>query len=149
MIGKMTYINEMKIQFLNKSVNEGLARVAVASFCAQLDLTVEVIADIKTAVSEAVTNAIIHAYNSFPLPVYMDMYIEDEVLKIVIRDTGKGIENVDEAMQPFYTTVPGEERSGMGFSVMQAFMDTLEVNSVGGIGTTVVMTKKIERVLPE
>ncbi|MBQ9949737.1 MAG: anti-sigma F factor [Clostridia bacterium] len=141
--------NEIHINFPALSENEALARMCASSFAAQLNPTIEELSDIRTAVSEAVTNAIIHAYNSFPLPVYMDMYIEDEVLKIVIRDTGKGIENVDEAMQPFYTTVPGEERSGMGFSVMQAFMDTLEVNSVGGIGTTVVMTKKIERVLPE
>lgn len=141
--------NEIHINFPALSENEALARMCAAAFAAQLNPTIEELADIRTAVSEAVTNAIIHAYNSFPLPVYMDMYINDCELKIVIRDTGCGIDNVAEAMQPFYTTVPGEERSGMGFSVMQAFMDELSVNSRSGIGTTVTMIKKIEKVISE
>ena len=117
--------------------------MCASAFAAQFNPTIEELSDIRTAVSEAVTNAIIHGYNSRPLPVYMDIYRQDERLKIVIRDTGRGIENVAEAMQPFYTTIPGEERSGMGFSVMQAFMDELTVSSEPGIGTTVTMTKTI------
>lgn len=141
--------NEIHINFPALSENEALARMCASAFAAQLNPTIEELSDIRTAVSEAVTNSIIHAYNSFPLPVYLDMYIEDRTLKIVVRDTGRGIDNVQEAMQPFYTTIPGEERSGMGFSVMQAFMDELTVSSRSGIGTTVTMIKKIERVLPE
>ena len=141
--------NEVHINFPAKSENEALARMCASAFCAQLDPTIEELSDIRTAVSEAVTNAVIHAYNSQPFPIYMDMYINDEQLKIVIRDTGRGIPNVEEAMQPFYTTVPGEERSGMGFSVMQAFMDELSVKSRDGIGTTVTMIKNIKRAFDE
>ena len=114
--------NEIHINFPALSENEALARMCASAFAAQLNPTIEELSDIRTAVSEAVTNSIIHAYNSFPLPVYLDMYIEDRTLKIVVRDTGRGIDNVQEAMQPFYTTIPGEERSGMGFSVMQALL---------------------------
>ena len=139
----MTKTNELHINFPALSENEALARMCASAFAAQFNPTIEELSDIRTAVSEAVTNAIIHGYNSRPLPVYMDIYRQDERLKIVIRDTGRGIENVAEAMQPFYTTLPGEERSGMGFSVMQAFMDELTVSSEPGIGTTVTMTKTI------
>lgn len=139
----MTKTNELHINFPALSENEALARMCASAFAAQFNPTIEELSDIRTAVSEAVTNAIIHGYNSRPLPVYMDIYRQDERLKIVIRDTGRGIENVAEAMQPFYTTIPGEERSGMGFSVMQAFMDELTVSSEPGIGTTVTMTKTI------
>ena len=137
--------NEIHINFPALSENESLARMCASAFFAQFNPTVEEMADIRTAVSEAVTNAVIHAYNSRPLPVYMDMYREDMTLKIVIRDTGKGIENIEEAMQPFFTTMPGEERSGMGFSVMEAFTDSLTVKSFSGIGTTVTMTKTVKR----
>ncbi len=139
----MTKTNELHINFPALSENEALARMCASAFAAQFNPTIEELSDIRTAVSEAVTNAIIHGYNSRPLPVYMDIYRQDERLKIVIRDTGRGIEDVAEAMQPFYTTIPGEERSGMGFSVMQAFMDELTVSSEPGIGTTVTMTKTI------
>lgn len=139
----MTKTNELHINFPALSENEALARMCASAFAAQFNPTIEELSDIRTAVSEAVTNAIIHGYNSRPLPVYMDIYRQDERLKIVIRDTGRGIENVAEAMQPFYTTIPGEERSGMGFSVMQAFMDELTVSSEPGIGTTITMTKTI------
>ena len=135
--------NEIHITFPAKSENEALARMCASAFCAQLDPTIEELSDIRTAVSEAVTNAVIHAYNSQPYPIYMDMYSHDDELKIVIRDTGRGIPDVDEAMQPFYTTVPGDERSGMGFSVMQAFTDELTVKSTDGIGTVVTMIKHI------
>lgn len=141
--------NELHINFPALSENEALARMCASAFAAQFNPTIEELSDIRTAVSEAVTNAIIHGYNSSPLPVYMDMYMQDTLLKIVIRDTGKGIEDVEQAMQPFYTTVPGEERSGMGFSVMEAFMDNLTVHSQSGIGTTVTMTKNIKKVLFE
>lgn len=137
--------NELHITFPALSENEALARMCASAFAAQFNPTIEELTDIRTAVSEAVTNAIIHGYNSRPLPVYMDIYRKDDELKIVIRDTGRGIASVEEAMQPFYTTVPGEERSGMGFSVMQAFMDTLTVNSQEGIGTSVTMTKIIKK----
>lgn len=145
----MTKTNELHINFPALSENEALARMCASAFAAQFNPTIEELSDIRTAVSEAVTNAIIHGYNSRPLPVYMDIYRQDERLKIVIRDTGRGIENVAEAMQPFYTTIPGEERSGMGFSVMQAFMDELTVSSEPGIGTTVTMTKTIGQDISE
>lgn len=141
--------NEIHITFPALSENESVARMCASAFAAQFNPTIEELSDIRTAVSEAVTNAIVHAYNSSPLPVYMDMYKNDDTLKIVIRDTGRGIENVTEAMQPFYTTMPGEERSGMGFSVMEAFMDSLHVKSQSGIGTTVTMTKTIKKDISE
>ena len=137
--------NEIHINFPAKSENEALARMCASAFCTQLDPTIEELSDVRTAVSEAVTNAVIHAYNSQPFPIYMDMYINEKTLKIVIRDTGRGIANVEEAMQPFFTTVPGEERSGMGFSVMQAFTDELTVKSRDGIGTTVTMIKEFKK----
>ena len=141
--------NELHINFPALSENEALARLCASAFATQLNPTIEEIADIRTAVSEAVTNAVIHGYNSRPLPVYMDLYLCDNKIKIVIRDTGKGIKDVEEAMQPFYTTVACDERSGMGFSVMEAFMDELSVSSQEGIGTTVTMIKEINREISE
>lgn len=140
------YENMMKIEFDSKSQNESFARVAVAAFASQLDPTIEEITDIKTAVSEAVTNAIIHGYDNKTGTVKIETIIKDKELIISISDEGKGIENVEEAMQPLYTSRPDLERSGMGFTVMETFMDELKVYSENGKGTKVIM-KKIFRSL--
>ncbi len=139
----MKHTNEMEIRFDSRSANEGFARVAVASFLTQLNPTVEEVADVKTAVSEAVTNAIIHGYENEVHKVYIRCRIEENIFTVEIRDKGKGIENVEEAMQPMYTTRPDQDRSGMGFSFMEAFMDSLEVESEPGKGTRVKMKKTI------
>ena len=137
--------NEMKIEFLSKSSNESFARIAVAAFASQLDPTVEEIADIKTAVSEAVTNAIVHAYpNREDGIVKMKVTINNDEIEIEVSDTGEGIENIEEAKKPLFTTKSNLERSGMGFSFMENFMDSLDVVSIKGEGTKVVMTKTIE-----
>ena len=137
--------NEVHLTFPAKSENEAFARMTAAAFAAQLDPNVEEITDIRTAVSEAVTNAIIHGYDSHPKTVYMDAYIEDNTIRIIIRDEGRGIENVEQAMQPFYTSMPNADRSGMGFAVMQAFMDEVQVVSAPNEGTTVTLAKRISR----
>lgn len=134
--------NEVKIQLLSKSVNESYARVAVASFVAQLDPTVSEINDIKTAVSEAVTNCIVHAYKEEVGKIYITVSIDGRTVKIRVRDRGCGIENVKKAMEPMFTT-GGEDRAGLGFAVMQSFMDKLLVRSTPGRGTTVTMYKTI------
>lgn len=142
-----TYINNhMELSFDVVSVNEAFSRTAVAMFMAQLDPTLEQIDDVKTAVSEAVTNAIIHGYNEDEPEKQVKMkcmYDENRILTIKIIDEGIGIKNIDKAMQPLYTSKPQMERSGMGFSFMQAFMDSLVVESECGRGTTVTMTKKL------
>ena len=142
-----TYINNhMELSFDAVSVNEAFSRTAVAMFMAQLDPTLEQIDDVKTAVSEAVTNAIIHGYNEDEPEKQVKMkcmYDENRILTIKIIDEGIGIKNIDKAMQPLYTSKPQMERSGMGFSFMQAFMDSLVVESECGSGTTVTMTKKL------
>ena len=142
-----TYINNhMELSFDAVSVNEAFSRTAVAMFMAQLDPTLEQIDDVKTAVSEAVTNAIIHGYNEDEPEKQLKMkcmYDENRILTIKIIDEGIGIKNIDKAMQPLYTSKPQMERSGMGFSFMQAFMDSLVVESECGRGTTVTMTKKL------
>ena len=142
-----TYINNhMELSFDAVSVNEAFSRTAVAMFMAQLDPTLEQIDDVKTAVSEAVTNAIIHGYNENEPEKQVKlkcMYDENRILTIKIIDEGIGIKNIDKAMQPLYTSKPQMERSGMGFSFMQAFMDSLVVESECGKGTTVTMTKKL------
>lgn len=142
-----TYINNhMELSFDAVSVNEAFSRTAVAMFMAQLDPTLEQIDDVKTAVSEAVTNAIIHGYNEDGPEKQVKMkcmYDENRILTIKIIDEGIGIKNIDKAMQPLYTSKPQMERSGMGFSFMQAFMDSLVVESECGRGTTVTMTKKL------
>lgn len=136
--------NYAKLRFKAISVNEGFARVCAAAFASQVDPTIEVLSDIKTAVSEAVTNAIVHAYPEEIGDVEMAFSLnDDDVLTIYVRDEGRGIEDIDQAMQPFYTTLASEERSGMGFTVMQTFMDSLEVTSKSGGGTTVIMKKKL------
>ena len=137
--------NEMKIEFLSKSSNESFARIAVAAFASQLDPTVEEIADIKTAVSEAVTNAIVHAYpNREDGIVKMKVTINNDEIEIEVSDTGEGIENVEEAKKPLFTTKSNLERSGMGFAIMESFMDELKVESIFGLGTKITMIKKIK-----
>lgn len=137
--------NHMQVLFDAKSENEGLARMVVTAFMAEMNPTLEQIADVKTAVSEAVTNAIIHGYNNEEESVSLCCDRDGQQLVITVEDHGAGIENIDQAMQPFYTTKPQLERSGMGFSFMEAFMDKLEVRSKAGEGTKVVMWKYIER----
>lgn len=137
--------NILEVKFSAKSENESLSRVIVASFAAKLDPTLEELSDVKTAVSEAVTNSIIHGYDEDDSKlVYLRCEIEDRTIKVVVEDRGNGIEDVEEAMQPMYTSKPELERSGMGFSFMESFMDSLEVVSIKGEGTKVVMTKTIE-----
>lgn len=137
-------VNEMKISLPSLSVNESVARSVVAAFCAQLNPTAMDIADIKCAVSEAVTNAIVHGYKNTIGTIYISAKItEKDVVKISIRDKGVGIADVKEAMEPLFTTDSEGERSGMGFSVMESFMDKLTVRSKVGIGTSVTMSKRI------
>lgn len=137
----MQPINEMKLEFLSKSSNESFARVVAASFVSQLDPTLEELADIKTAVSEAVTNAIIHGYENKTGIVTMSCKLYSNSVEITISDHGKGIEDVNLARQPLFTSKPDMERSGMGFTVMESFMDKVEVVSAPGEGTTVTMYK--------
>ena len=137
--------NYIIMEFLSRSANEAFARGAVASFAAQLDPTLEEINDIKTAVSEAVTNAIVHAYPDTLGKVSVKLRIrEGHVLEIVVKDWGVGIADVDQARTPLFTT-GNEERSGMGFTIMESFMDVLKVRSAPGKGTTVTMARKISR----
>lgn len=136
---------EMQLEFDANSENEALARVVIAAFVTSLDPTLDEIQDIKTAVSEAVTNAIIHGYQKRDGKVCMKAVLEDNRLEVEITDKGIGIENVALAMQPLYTSKPEEERSGMGFSFMEAFMDNLDVTSKTGEGTTVHMEKYLNK----
>lgn len=140
--------NNMKLVIPSKSQNEAFARVVVASFASQLDPTIEELADVKTAVSEAVTNSIIHGYENKIGEIKIECIIEGNMLKIVIKDNGKGIEDVDKAMEPFYTSQPELERSGMGFTVMQTFMENLFVES-SETGTKIVMTKEFKNTSTE
>lgn len=135
--------NEMELIFDSRSANERFARVAVAAFMTQLNPTVEEVSDVKTAVSEAVTNAIIHGYEQEIHKVSMRCRIEGDLLSVTIKDTGKGIEDVKQAMMPMYTSKPEADRSGMGFSFMEAFMDKVTVESAPGRGTSVSMEKRI------
>lgn len=137
--------NELKLEFLSKSANEAFARVSIAAFASQLDPTIEDIADIKTSVSEAVTNCIIHAYPDSEGWVKVHSKIYEDEIEIEISDTGEGIPNVDEAKEPLYTTKGNLERSGMGFTIMENFMDSLKVESIVGLGTKVTMSKKIRK----
>ena len=139
--------NEMKLEFLSKSQNESFARSVVAAFAAQLDPTIEEITEIKTAVSEAVTNAIIHGYEYQEGYVTIICRIIENTVEIEVIDKGKGIEDVEKARQPLYTSKPELERSGMGFTVMEAFMDQVDVISELGKGTTVIMKKTIKKEL--
>jgi len=137
----MHLVNEMKLVFASKSLNESFARTTLAAFVASLDPTISELADIKTAVSEAVTNSIVHAYKDIVGLIYVtaQIYSNGKII-IKIRDRGSGIENVKKAMEPLFTT-GGEERAGLGFAVMQSFMDKIRVNSKLGKGTTVTMEK--------
>lgn len=135
--------NEMEVSFLSVPENEAFARVVIAAFAVQLSPTVSEIADVKTAVSEAVTNAIVHGYEGTRGMVTMRAIIDGMSLAIEICDRGKGISNVKQAMEPFFTTHPEQERSGMGFAVMQTFMDEVDVQSTPGNGTSVRMRKRI------
>lgn len=136
--------NHMQVSFDAKSVNEGLARMVVSAFMTEMNPTLEQIADVKTAVSEAVTNAIIHGYSNERELVELSCDREGQQLVVTVEDHGVGIADLEEAMQPFYTSKPQLERSGMGFSFMEAFMDKIEVRSEVGQGTKVVMWKYIE-----
>lgn len=141
----MKYLNTFKLQFMSRSANEGFSRSAVSAFLAQLDPTLEEIADIKTAVSEAVTNAIVHGYADTIGIVYINAYIlENRKVVVDVKDKGKGIADVEEAMQPLFTTSPETERSGLGFTLMESFMDKLKVRSVPGKGTCVHMVKTLK-----
>ncbi len=140
----MEKLNEMKIIFLSVPENESFARVAVSAFAVQLNPTLDVLADIKTAVSEAVTNAIVHGYRERMGDVILEAVLyQNGILQITVQDKGCGIENIEQAMQPFFTSQPEKERSGMGFSVMQTFMDKVDVKSTPNEGTTVIMEKKL------
>ena len=137
-------VNEMKMTLTSRSSNESFARVSVAAFMTQLNPTLEEVADLKTAVSEAVTNCIVHAYQQTLGPIYITVGIfEDKRVRIRIRDIGCGIENVEQAMEPLFTT-GGEERAGLGFAVMESFTDRLRVRSQPGKGTVVTMEKLIK-----
>ncbi len=137
------YTNKVHLEFDSKSVNERFARVTVAAFATQLNPIMEEISDIKTAVSEAVTNAIVHGYEGKEGTIYMDVEISGNKLSLRIHDDGVGIADVEKAMEPLFTTRPQEERAGMGFMFMEAFMDDLRVESEPGAGTTVYMEKTI------
>lgn len=138
-------VNETKITLLSRSSNESYARIAVAAFASQLDPTIEELNDIKTAVSEAVTNCIVHAYRDTIGPIYITVEIyENDRVRIRIRDRGCGITDIKQAMEPLFTT-GGGERAGLGFAVMESFTDKLRVRSTPGKGTTVTMEKTIEK----
>ena len=150
---KKTIINKMKIEMDARSENESFARTTVAAFSAQMNPTLEEIEDLKTAVSEAVTNSIVHGYGNNTTQLFKTTgeiqlyacYYDDNTIKIKIKDRGKGIEDVKKAMQPLYTTDESGERSGMGFSITQSFMDKIRVISNPGKGTTVIFEKKISK----
>ncbi len=137
--------NEMKLEFISKGSNEAFARITVAAFASQLDPTIEELADIKTAVSEAVTNCIIHAYENRKGIIKINSQLKNNQIIIEISDNGKGIENVDVAKEPLYTTKPNLERSGMGFTIMESFMDSMKVESIVGLGTKVTLVKTIKK----
>ncbi|TAH68002.1 MAG: anti-sigma F factor [Anaerolineaceae bacterium] len=139
----MDNTNKMILEFESKSQNESFARTVVAAFAATMDPTIEELADIKTAVSEAVTNSIIHGYGDCIGMIIMRSFISGNEITVEVEDSGAGIEDINKAMEPLYTSRPELERSGMGFSFMEAFMDDLEVESVIGEGTLVRMKKRI------
>ncbi|MGN0677256.1 MAG: anti-sigma F factor [Ruminococcus sp.] len=141
----MEVINEVKFIMPSLSVNESTARAVVSSFLIQADPSVEELSDIRTAVSEAVTNAVVHGYRNSKGVIEMTVrLLKGREIYIKIRDRGCGIENVEKAMEPLFTTAPEEERSGLGFSIMQSFTDSLRVRSESGKGTTVIMRKKLK-----
>lgn len=141
----MSNTNEMTIEFDARPANESFARVSVAAFCTQLNPTLEEVTDLKTALSEAITNAIIHGYEGKVHKIRLECKIEERSLYLKVIDWGKGIDDVEKAMEPLYTTRPELDRSGMGFAFMEAFMDEVQVESAPGKGTTVLMKKSIGR----
>jgi stage II sporulation protein AB (anti-sigma F factor) len=141
-------INSIKLRLPSLSANESVCRSVISVFLAQVDPTLEELADVKCAVSEAVTNCIVHAYKDTVGTIYISAYLySDDTVKIEIRDTGCGIPDVSQAMQPLYTTSPSDERSGMGFSVMQTFSDSVKVKSEVGRGTRVILKKRLSRAM--
>ncbi|MEG1525599.1 MAG: anti-sigma F factor [Clostridia bacterium] len=135
--------NEMHMDFLSLSQNESFARSVAAAFAAQLNPTIEELSDIRTAISEAVTNSIIHGYENITGSIHMDCIVDGNTFTAVVSDDGVGIPDIELARQPFYTTRPELERSGMGFTVMEAFMEEVEIESTTGKGTTITMRKRI------
>ena len=140
------YENEVRLEVKSKSANEAFIRVAIAAFASQLDPTIEQIADIKTAVSEAITNCIIHAYENSEGIIKVNARLSKNSIEIEIIDYGKGIENIEMARQTLYTSKPNADRSGMGFTIMESFMDELVVESIIGMGTKIYMKKVIKEV---
>lgn len=137
--------NEMRLDFLSLSENESFARSCAAAFCTQLNPTIEELSDVRTAISEAVTNAIIHGYENRSGMVHLRCTLEGDLFTATVRDDGLGIRDIEQARQPFFTTRPELERSGMGFTVMEAFMEEVVIESVPGQGTSVTMKKRIAR----
>ncbi len=137
------YDNEMKLEFVSKSSNEAFARISVAAFASQLDPSIDELADIKTAVSEAVTNCIIHGYENTIGIVKVECKLKSNWIEIQVSDNGKGIEDIELAKRPLYTTKANLERSGMGFTIMESFMDELKIESIPNMGTKVTMKKYI------
>lgn len=135
--------NYLKAEFSSKSINEGLARIIVSGFIMPLDPTLEELADVKTAVSEAVTNSIIHGYEGKEGKINLELFLNDRELTVKVQDNGIGISDIEQAREPLFTSKPECDRSGMGFTVMESFMDSLHIISEQGQGTTVVMTKKL------
>ncbi len=135
--------NYLKAEFDAKGINEGLARIITSGFVVSLNPTIEQLTDIKTSVSEAVTNSIIHGYENKEGIITLELELDERLLTIKISDTGVGIENIEEARKPLYTSKPDSERSGMGFTVMESFMDSLHIISEINSGTTVIMTKQL------
>jgi len=136
--------NEMKLEMKSKSCNEAFARIAVAAFVSQLNPTLEEIADVKTAVSEAVTNSIIHGYHNQDGIIHIRCLLSGRDIEIEVIDYGKGIENIELAKQPLFTSCPDSDRSGMGFTIMENFMDEMKVESILGMGTKVLMKKTLK-----
>lgn len=145
-VSEKNYENEIKLEIKSKSANEAFVRVAIAAFASQLDPTIEQIADIKTAVSEAITNCIIHAYDNSDGIIKINAYLTKNSIEIEIIDFGKGIENIDMARQTLYTSKPDSDRSGMGFTIMESFMDDLRIESIVNMGTKIHMKKVIKEV---
>ena len=139
--------NEMRLEIKSKSCNESFARIAVAAFVTELNPTIEEISDIKTAVSEAVTNSIVHGYEENEGTIHINCKTYDRTVEMQIIDYGKGIENVELAKQPLYTTKPELDRSGMGFTIMENFMDDFKIESITGVGTKIIMKKYIKEVV--
>jgi len=135
--------NYLKAEFSSKSINEGLARIIVSGFIMPLDPTIEELADVKTAVSEAVTNSIIHGYEGKDGKVFLELSLKERELTVKVHDDGIGISDIEQAREPLFTSKPECDRSGMGFTVMESFMDSLHIISEQGQGTTVIMTKKL------